>query len=128
MVEQPSTILVADDEEPLLRLCSRLLERKGYAVLPARDGDEVVRVFAQHGEAIHTLVLDATLPPDGAASALAALGPQRADLALICIGGDAPGGRLRELIEQRDGIFLAKPFPGDALVRAVAKHHPLGGD
>ena len=120
----PTTVLVADDEEALLRLCSRLLERKGYAVLPACDGDEAMRVFAEHRDAIHTLVLDATLPPDGAAAVFEAIRDRSDDLAVIFTGGDAPAPSLRELIDRSGGVFLSKPFPGAALVRAVAERHP----
>jgi CheY-like chemotaxis protein len=120
----PTTVLVADDEEPLLRLCSRLLEREGYAVLSASDGDETLRVFADHRSAIHTLVLDATLPPNGAVTVFEAIRDLGGDPAVIFTGGDAPAPQLRELIDRSGGVFLSKPFPGTALVRAVVERHP----
>ena len=44
--------------------------------------------------------------------------------AAIFTGGDAPAPPLRELIANQRGVFLHKPFPGAALVRAVAGDRP----
>ena len=116
----PTSVLVADDDDQLLRLCSRLLTRAGYAVLPARDGDEALRVFREHSSSICSVVLDATLEPAGAAAIFEEMAQVRGDLRAIFTGGDAPAAPLRELIANRRCVFLHKPFPGAALVRAVA--------
>ena len=63
-----TSVLVADDDDQLLRLCSRLLTRAGYTVLAAGDGDEALRVFHEHSDELRAVVLDATLPPGGAAT------------------------------------------------------------
>jgi DNA-binding NtrC family response regulator len=122
-----TSILVADDEDQLLRLCSRLLTRQGYTVLTACDGDEALRVFQENRDAITAVVFDATLPPDGAAAIFEQIARDRGDLRAIFTGGDAPSPTLRELIEERRGVFLHKPFPGAALVRAVAGESPGEG-
>jgi DNA-binding NtrC family response regulator len=111
---------VADDDDQLLRLCSRLLTRAGYRVLPARDGEEALRVFREHSGDICSVVLDATLQPGGAAAVFEEMAQVRGDLRAIFTGGDAPVPPLRELIANRRGVFIHKPFPGAALVRAVA--------
>lgn|GEM_PF-1549870 len=116
----PTAVLVADDDDQLLRLCSRLLTRAGYAVLTARDGDEALRVFREHSSSIGSVVLDATIEPAGAAAVFEEMTRVRGDLRAIFTGGDAPLALLRELVEQRRGVFLHKPFPGAALVRAIA--------
>ncbi len=119
-----TSVLVADDDDQLLRLCSRLLTRAGYAVLPARDGDEALRVFHEHSGDIRSVVLDATLEPSGAAAVFEKMARIRGDLHAIFTGGDAPAPPLRELIANQRGVFLHKPFPGAALVRAVAGDRP----
>ncbi|MBP7829894.1 MAG: response regulator [Kiritimatiellae bacterium] len=58
-------ILVVDDEEPVRRLTARMLERVGYEVAEARDGDEAVRRFEegrQSGRPFRVAVLDLTIP------------------------------------------------------------------
>jgi DNA-binding response OmpR family regulator len=112
-------VLVADDEEQLLHLCGRVLEKRGYEVLPARSGDEAVRIFAGRREDIRAVVIDATLPPEGAAPVLARISEMRDDVGVVFTGGDELEAPLRELLLANEGIFLRKPFPAVALVHAV---------
>jgi len=115
----PIPVLVADDEEQLLHLCSRVLGRKGYAVLSARNGDEAVRVFAGQSQGIRAVVIDATIPPKGAAPVLEEISKLRDDVGVVFTGGDDLGAPLREILLANEGVFLRKPFPAAALVRAI---------
>ncbi len=42
------TILMADDEEMVLAAGQAILEKLGYTVLTARDGDEALQVYRDH--------------------------------------------------------------------------------
>jgi DNA-binding response OmpR family regulator len=55
-----STILLVDDEESIQTLLTYPLERDGYRVVQARDGDEALRRFAE--ENVDLVVLDVMLP------------------------------------------------------------------
>src|SRR5213594_3095288 len=55
-----STILLVDDEESIQTLLTYPLERDGYRVVQARDGDEALRRFAE--ETVDLVVLDVMLP------------------------------------------------------------------
>jgi DNA-binding NtrC family response regulator len=112
-------VLVADDEEQLLRLCIRVLGKQGYAVLTARDGDEAVRIFSGHSQGIRAMVIDATLPPKGAASVLAEISPLPDDVGVIFTSGDELSAPMREALLAKQGVFLRKPFAAAALARAV---------
>ena len=54
------TILLVDDEDSVQKLLAYPLERDGYQVLPARDGEEALIRFAQ--EQVDLVVLDLMLP------------------------------------------------------------------
>src|SRR5438105_10296491 len=56
----PATILLVDDEESIQKLLTYPLERDGYRVVQARDGDEALRRFDE--EPIDLVVLDVMLP------------------------------------------------------------------
>ncbi|HLB18461.1 MAG TPA: response regulator transcription factor [Gaiellaceae bacterium] len=56
----PSTILLVDDEDSVQKLLAYPLEREGYRVVQARDGEEALRRFA--AERIDLVVLDIMLP------------------------------------------------------------------
>src|SRR5215208_124670 len=54
------TILLVDDEDSVQKLLAYPLERDGYQVLPARDGEEALARFAQ--AQVDLVVLDLMLP------------------------------------------------------------------
>jgi DNA-binding response OmpR family regulator len=55
-----STILLVDDEDSIQKLLTYPLEREGYRVLQARDGEEALTRFAS--ERVDLVVLDIMLP------------------------------------------------------------------
>src|SRR5438034_1435419 len=55
-----STILLVDDEESIQKLLAYPLEREGFRVLQARDGEEALERFAS--EHVDLVVLDLMLP------------------------------------------------------------------
>ncbi|HSF61884.1 MAG TPA: response regulator transcription factor [Gaiellaceae bacterium] len=56
----PSTILLVDDEDSIQTLLTFPLERDGYRVVQARDGEEALRRFGE--EEVDLVVLDVMLP------------------------------------------------------------------
>jgi DNA-binding response OmpR family regulator len=53
-------VLIADDDPDILELVKLTLERDGYEVAPARNGEEALRIAA--GRTIHVAVLDLMMP------------------------------------------------------------------
>jgi DNA-binding response OmpR family regulator len=60
MPDPSSTILLVDDEDAIQSLLTYPLERDGYRVVQARDGDEALRRFGE--ETVDLVVLDIMLP------------------------------------------------------------------
>ena len=59
-MQSSSTILLVDDEESIQTLLTYPLERDGYQVVQARDGEEALRRFGE--EDVDLVVLDVMLP------------------------------------------------------------------
>jgi len=59
-VADASTILLVDDEESVQKLLTYPLERDGFTVVPAHDGEEALQRFAEHP--VDLVVLDVMLP------------------------------------------------------------------
>ncbi|QHW31124.1 response regulator transcription factor [Paenibacillus rhizovicinus] len=53
-------ILIADDESNIRDVCTRYLEREGYEVITAGDGEEALRIWAQSSPDL--LILDVMMP------------------------------------------------------------------
>jgi CheY-like chemotaxis protein len=56
------TVLLAEDDAMVCELTRRVLERAGYTVLQAADGEEALAVFERHADAIDVAVLDVIMP------------------------------------------------------------------
>lgn len=56
------TILLVEDEELVREVTSRILERYGYTVLPAKDGPEALRLAEGCSGSLHLLLTDVTMP------------------------------------------------------------------
>jgi len=55
-------ILLVDDEATIRDLGRRMLERLGFSVLEANDGNEAIELFKMHSSRIRCVMLDMTMP------------------------------------------------------------------
>lgn len=60
MSDDPRTVLVADDDEDILQLVSFRLERAGYTVVTAADGQQALAAAREHQPDL--AVLDVMMP------------------------------------------------------------------
>jgi len=113
------TVLVVDDEERVLTVTARLLEKLGYRVLRARNGREAV-AFARTGDvAIDAVILDLDMPVMDGATAFPLLRAARPGVPVIVCSGyelDPSSPRLQGV--DADG-YLSKPFRRDSLARLL---------
>jgi len=56
------TVLLVEDEESILKLGKKMLERLGYVVLTASAPAEALRRVEEHGGEIHLLITDVIMP------------------------------------------------------------------
>ena len=105
------SILLADDEDTLLRLFSHVLERAGYATVSASSSTEAEALFAEHADGIGALVLDVNLPPEGAERVLETVLARSTELPVLIVSGKPLEGSLAAEVGHRSNLhFLAKPF------------------
>jgi CheY-like chemotaxis protein len=108
------TILLVEDEPAVRQLFAHALVRAGYSVVEARNGQEAMRLFDEHAEAIDMLLTDLRMPYMGGAELAHQLRGRRRSLKLLCISG-YPG----RLDEDLAVDFLAKPFSRADLLKKV---------
>ena len=102
-----STILLVDDEDAVQKLLAYPLERDGFRVLQARDGEEALTMFG--GERVDLVVLDLMLPKvDG----LEVCKRLRADSDVPIIMLTARGDELDKVLGLELGAddYITKPF------------------
>lgn len=112
-----SMVLLVDDEELLLDVTRRTLQKAGYQVLCARSGEEALQVYQERGQGLGLVILDMAMPGMGGGQCLAKLRELAPDLPVIISTGFAVGQELRKLAQG----LLAKPFHRDELLDMVRK-------
>jgi signal transduction histidine kinase/ActR/RegA family two-component response regulator len=118
-VSGKETILVAEDDAALRTLAKETLSRFGYRVIEAADGEEAVRVFGEHADAIDLLLVDVIMPKLNGREVYEAAKVVKPDVKAIFTSGYS-----RDLMHERgvlrEGIhYLHKPFTPNMLLRRL---------
>ncbi|MCC6673015.1 MAG: PAS domain S-box protein [Planctomycetes bacterium] len=113
------TVLAVDDEELVLQVEQRLLDRAGYRVLLARNGEEALRVAREHRAAIRLAIVDLSMPGIGGVELFTRLRETMPELAVLFSSGHDPHPSDADQIARPGTAFLRKPFDGRELVAAV---------
>jgi len=104
------TILVVDDEEMVVTLCKAMLERMGFRVLTAVDGEDAVRVFRERVDKISCVLLDLTMPNMDGEAAMHELRRIREDVKIILSSGYDEQEISRRFTGNAPAGFIQKPY------------------
>jgi two-component system cell cycle sensor histidine kinase/response regulator CckA len=109
------TILLVEDEPVVRQLFAQALGRVGYRVYEARNGQEAMKLFDQHGDTIDLLLTDMRMPYMGGGELAQHLRARRRTLKLLCVTGYPGSLDVGDL----KADVLAKPFSRDDLLAKV---------
>lgn len=123
------TVLLVEDDAAVRALSRRVLERAGYSVLEAGDGERALELATVAGPSIEILFTDVLMPNMNGRQLADRMGAPRPGLAVLYTSGfigntDVP----REDLPRGIG-FLGKPFtPGDLVQKVQAMLGPRTGE
>ncbi len=109
------TILVIEDEEQVIMLTRKTLERLGYCVLEARTGQEAVEITRTFDGDIDLALLDIKLPDMPGDRVYPLIMDARPDLKVIVCTGYSIEGPAQEILDAGAEGFIQKPFSISAL-------------
>ncbi len=112
------TVLVADDEDLVRRVATRVLDMAGFAVVGARDGAEAIEQFGKHRERVVAVVLDMTMPGMSGAEVMRGIRALKPDVYVLLSSGYEPES-LDQLLGEDRVSFLRKPWSPAELVAAL---------
>ena len=112
------TILLVEDEEGLRALNARGLTSRGYTVLEASNGVEAIEVLEKNGH-VDLVVSDVVMPEMDGPTLLKELRRRDPAVKVIFVSGYAEEAFQKNLPEQEQYEFLAKPFTLKQLVSKV---------
>ena len=109
--EMAATILLVEDDEPLLEFFSTILRREGYSVLSAVNGVEALDIAkAKPNDPIHILLSDVAMPYMGGIQLAERLRETRPDIRVLLTSGLPQQEVLNRCGPEFKAEFLAKPF------------------
>lgn len=123
------TVLLVEDENQVMRLMTKVLEMRGYAVLAAGSGEQALQMSAAHAGDIDLLLADVELEDRMTGHDLAKrLRHDRPRMRVLytsgypleyCVG---PGGDdIQREVQELVARFLPKPFTPSSLTETVEK-------
>jgi two-component system cell cycle sensor histidine kinase/response regulator CckA len=110
-------VLLAEDEETIRRLVGEVLERSGYKVFAAANGDEALLLLEEHGGEIDLLLTDVVMPGMSGPDLARAAARLKPSLRILFTSGYT--SEPDEAFDDPDVEFIGKPFSPQALVAKV---------
>jgi PAS domain S-box-containing protein len=113
------TILLVDDEDTVLKVMRRSLEKSGYRVLPARDGEEGLEAFRAHRDEIHLVITDMAMPKMDGMQLVEEIRKTGSEVPIICTSGLSAAAGQESQPSRGKFKILPKPCSSATILRAI---------
>ncbi len=113
------TVLLVDDEDIIVDIGKKNLEKLGYKVITARNGKEAVELYKKNQGNIDIVVLDMIMPEMGGGEAYDKLMEINPDVKVILSSGYSIEGQASEILNRGCDGFIQKPFRMKLLSRKI---------
>jgi len=113
------TLLLVEDEEPLRRLTTRMLESLGYHVLTSAGGEEAVELLERHAGAIDLMITDVVMRGMNGRELASRAADLYPGMPVIFTSGYTDDEILRHGVLTDPSRFIPKPFTRAALAARV---------
>jgi CheY-like chemotaxis protein len=117
-------VLVVDDEEIVLEITQATLERYGYTILTAANGELGVQAVRDHKDELALVILDSTMPVMGGEEALRHIKALAPKLPVILSSGYDSSKAISRSGEKGLAGFIHKPFMLTNLLETVKSALP----
>jgi two-component system cell cycle sensor histidine kinase/response regulator CckA len=126
------TVLLVEDEPGVRSLARRALQRFGYRVLEAGNGQEALMVARRFESAIDLLLTDVVMPEMGGRELAQILKRERPATRVLYTSGYPDTAGLQEEVQEAVVAYLPKPYTPEELAQKVRDvldaPAPAGGD
>ncbi len=119
-VRGSGTVLVIDDESTVRQVASAALQRNGFEVLAAENGQAGVDLFRSQSDRISLVLLDLTMPVMGGEQAFDLLRAIRADIPVVLSSGYDESEAAGKFAGKNFAGFIHKPYDVSRLIEAVS--------
>lgn len=116
------TILLVDDEAPIVETTREFLEQSNYKVLCADNGEKAMEIYERHKEKLALIVMDLNMPGRGGVWAIKQLQKNGSAIPIIVVSGDLTARQDTDFMNSQDIYTLPKPF---SLIEMEVKIHQI---
>ncbi len=113
------TILLVEDEPAVRNLARRALQRFGYKVLEAGDGDTAIGIAHETKDPIALLLTDIVMPGMSGRDLAQRLKGELPALRVLFTSGYPDTADLPEAVQVAEAAYLSKPYTPEELARKV---------
>ena len=119
MADETGTILLVDDEAIVIGVGKQMLEKLGFAVLTATNGQEALDIFKVNKDRIDLVVLDMIMPGMGAGDTYDKLRVLDPEIKVLLSSGYGVDEQTNEVLERGCRGFIQKPFNMQVLSQKI---------
>ena len=116
------TILVVEDEAPMVELLSDALSQEGYRVLDATDGAEGVNIFQRYRSEIDLVLIDLGLPKISGLEVIRTIKKLNDKVRILATTGYLEPELKSELFAVGVTDYIQKPYMIPDIVQRISRH------
>ncbi len=113
------TILLAEDENDVRATTKNMLERYGYSVVEAHDGENAVNCFMENKERIQLLILDMIMPKRNGRDVYDSIRGNNPEIKALFISGYTADILDKKQMLKGEINYLKKPFSPSELLKRI---------
>jgi DNA-binding NtrC family response regulator len=115
-----ASVLLADDDEDLLRVSGTMLRKSGLHVYAAHGGRAAINVYRRHGPKVDVSIVDAIMPGPSGSEVITAIARMNPEARIVVTSGFARE-YARTLVPPGAWTFLQKPFDHEQLLATLRR-------
>lgn len=116
---QGETILIIEDEPPIRKIMTQILESKNFKVITAENGAIGLEKFVLHKNEINLIITDLMMPVMDGASAIMSIHHIDPTVKIVAVSGEPT--KIAAVKKLNIAGYIQKPFNSDVLLKMLAK-------
>ncbi len=115
------TLLLVDDEKNILDVGKQMLERLGYQLFTAENGEKALEIYRTHQNLIRLVIMDIVMPEMDGEETFNHLKEINPNVKVLLASGYGISGQAAGILAQGCRGFIQKPFTLEELSKKVKK-------
>jgi two-component system, cell cycle sensor histidine kinase and response regulator CckA len=111
--------MLVEDDPMFMKGVAKVLKIGGYTVLCAENGNDALRLSAEHPEPIHLVLTDVIMPEMGGSELTYELEKTRPEIKFLYMSGYTDNAIVHHKILEKELPFIQKPFSSNVLMKKI---------